>query len=159
MFSFGVYIFTFFCIFIYSIYIWHTFEYSDLFVVDLDKKKQQQKKNYTGNLARMPHTVCPCCMCEGIFLSVAKQDGNVWSFCRADSGAGDRDAAGGTTKERSRDMDFVIWSLTGTRDRYPASPAVFSAKIWAHFFAFPDLIRLPSQAASSSLLPNPMYWS
>lgn len=76
MFSFGVSIFTFLHFYIFSMnrYMTHVKIVNIVFVVDSDENNW--KKNYTGCLARVPHTWCAHALCVRVFffvfLSVAK---------------------------------------------------------------------------------------
>lgn len=150
MFSFGVYIFTFlhFYIFYINRYMRHVKIVN--IVVDLDENSWE--KNYTGGLAQVPHTWCAHAACVRLgdfwffFLSVAKQDGNVWSFCPADSGPGDRDADRQTTKDWCPDSDLVISGLMGAHDRFPAFFCSFLCKHLRMFLCLPGLEQIENSS-------------
>lgn len=97
------------------------------------------------------YMVCTRCMCEVgcflvFFLSVAKQDGNVWSFCPADSGPGDRDADRQTTKDWCPDSDLVISGLMGAHDRFPAFFCSFLCKHLRMFLCLPGLEQIENSS-------------
>lgn len=113
VFIWGLYFYFF--AFLYILYesIYETCENSEYSFYCWLGRKQLKEELHWHFGSSASYMVCTRCMCEGgfFFLSVVKQDGNVWSFCHADSGAGDRDADGQTTKDWRRDLDFVIWGL------------------------------------------------